>query len=237
VSDAPGHDETLPTVGGVVFDLDGTLIDSRRDIVTAVEVALSTHGVAPPPPDVIAGFVGDGARLLVARALSLPASTPRVDAVLATFLEYYEAHPADFTTPMPGAVAALAALERVPIAVCTNKQRRIAELVLSRLGLAQRIAAVVGGGDTARGKPDPEPLLATADRLGMRARQLVMVGDGVQDVACGRAAGAYTVAVLGGFGGEDALRSARPNLVIPDLSGLAPALAPLLRRPAPQADP
>jgi phosphoglycolate phosphatase len=216
-------DETR-SVGGVVFDLDGTLVDSRRDIIRAVEVALSTHGVAPPAPDVIAGFVGDGARLLVARALASPPNTPRVEAVLETFLDYYEAHPVDHTAPMPGALAALAALDSVPLAVCTNKTRRIADLVLSRLGISRRFAAVVGGGDTARGKPDAEPLLAIAERLGTQAPELVMVGDGVQDVACGRAAGAFTVAVLGGFGTEAALRAARPNLVISNLSELASAL-------------
>jgi phosphoglycolate phosphatase len=221
----------------VVFDLDGTLVDSRRDIVTAVQAALSTHGVAPPAPEVIAGFVGDGARLLIARALSLPATAAGVDAVLATFLEYYEAHPADYTAPMPGALAALAALAHLPLAVCTNKPRRIADLVLSRLGMAPHFAAVVGGGDTARGKPDAEPLLASAERLGTPVTTLVMVGDGVQDIGCGRAAGAYTVAVLGGFGTDEALRAARPNLVISDLSELAPALLARRPRPHPLEDP
>jgi 2-phosphoglycolate phosphatase len=233
VSDAARLRGANTAIGGVVFDLDGTLVDSRRDIVNAVEVALSTHGVAPPAPGVIMGFVGDGARMLVARALSLPASAPRVDAVLETFLAYYEAHPADYTAPMPGALAALDALDLVPLAVCTNKPRRIADLVLSRLGMSQRFAAVIGGGDTARVKPDAEPLLASAKRLGTPANRLVMVGDGVQDVACGRAAGAYTVAVLGGFGDEDVLRAARPDLVISDLFELAPSLFAARSGPVP----
>jgi len=213
-----------PGVAGVVFDLDGTLVDSRRDIVRAVEVALSEHGVAPPPPDVIAGFVGDGARLLVARALALPADERRVDAVLATFLAYYEAHPVEETTPMPGALATLTALAGVPLAVCTNKPRKIADLVLARLELSDRFTAVVGGGDTPRGKPDPEPLRCIAKRLGTSASRLVIVGDGVQDVACGRAAGAFTIAVLGGFGTAEALAAAGPYRVIPSLSELPRSL-------------
>ncbi|HVW24022.1 MAG TPA: HAD-IA family hydrolase [Polyangiaceae bacterium] len=215
---------TDAAVEGVVFDLDGTLVDSRRDIVHAVEVALTSHGVAPPAPNVIATFVGDGARLLVARALALPLDEPRVDPVLETYLAYYEAHPVEHTTLMPGALSALDALDQMPLAVCTNKPRRIADLVLSRLGLTDRFAVVVGGGDTARGKPDPEPLVAASERLGTPAARLAMVGDGVQDVACGRAAGAYTVAVLGGFFDAEALRRARPNVLISNLSELPPLL-------------
>ncbi len=211
-------------IAGVVFDLDGTLVDSRRDIVGAVEVALSRHGVSPPPEDVIAGFVGDGARLLVARALGVDAGDERVEPVLATYLSYYEAHPAPNTVPMPGALTMLDAFGRWPLAVCTNKPRRIADRVLEELGLAQRFQAVVGGGDTLRSKPHPEPLLRVAELLALPPVALAMVGDGAQDIACGRAAGAFTVAVLGGFGTRDALRKAAPGIVISSLSELTPAL-------------
>ncbi|HEX4335945.1 MAG TPA: HAD-IA family hydrolase [Polyangiaceae bacterium] len=211
-------------VAGVVFDLDGTLVDSRRDIVGAVEVALSEHGIASPPADVIATFVGDGARLLVARALGMNTGDARVDPVLTTYLAHYEANPVDFTVPMPHAVAMLDAFDGVPLAVCTNKPRAIADLVLARLGLLEHFAAVVGGGDTLTSKPDRAPLVRAAELLGLPAARVAMVGDGVQDVACGRAAGAYTVAVLGGFGSLDTLQSAGPDLVISNLSELAPAL-------------
>jgi 2-phosphoglycolate phosphatase len=211
---------------GVVFDLDGTLVDSRGDIVGAVKVALSRHDVAPPDADVIAGFVGDGARLLIARALGVPEHDARVDPVLATYLTYYEEHPVDHTVPMPGALATLDALAGVPLAVCTNKPRRIADSVLARLGLSGRFAVVVGGGDTALAKPHAAPLLRVAEQLGHHPGALAMVGDGVQDIACGRAAGAFAVGVLGGFGTPDALRDARPDLLISSLSELAPALYP-----------
>lgn len=216
-------------VAGVVFDLDGTLVDSLHDIVHAVEVAMRAHGVAPPGPNVIAGFVGDGARLLVSRALGLSPTEPRVDAVLATYLAYYEAHPVENTVPMPGALEVLDALDGVTLAVCTNKPRHIADLVLSRLGISRRFAALVGGGDTARGKPDAEPLLAIARRLGTPPTRLAMVGDGIQDVHCGRAAGAYTVAVLGGSGTAESLRKAQPNALISNLSELPAALLALGR--------
>ena len=221
MSDTGGAARAL---SAVVFDLDGTLVESRHDIVAAVEFALSAHGVRPLGADVIAGFVGDGARLLVARALGRDGNDPEVEPVLATFLDYYAAHPVERTELMPFAVEALDALASLPLAVCTNKPRHIADLVLEGLGLSRRFATVVGGGDTAKHKPDPEPLRVIAERLGVPAENVAMVGDGVQDIVCGRSAGAYTVAVLGGFAGEAVLRSSDPDLVIPSLDALPTAL-------------
>ncbi|HEX3596116.1 MAG TPA: HAD-IA family hydrolase [Polyangiaceae bacterium] len=211
-------------VRAVVFDLDGTLVDSRGDIVEAIEVALSRHGLALPSPDAIAGFVGDGARVLVARALGMETADPRVEPVLATYLEYYTAHPVEHTVPMPGALDALDALAPMPLAVCTNKPRDIAEKVLARLGLSHRFAALAGGGDTPRHKPDPQPLQLIAEQLRILPSRLAMVGDGVQDIACGRSAGALTVGVLGGFASFDALLAAAPDLLVANLAELAPAL-------------
>jgi phosphoglycolate phosphatase len=210
----------------VVFDLDGTLVDSRRDIVGGVEVALRRHGVTPPPSDVIAGFVGDGARLLVARSLGFGHDDARVEPVLATYLDYYAAHPVEHTAAMPGALAALAALA-MPLAVCTNKPRAVTAGVLAHFGWASRFGVVVAGGDVTHNKPHPEPLLRIAEQLGLSAADLVMVGDGVQDVECGRAAGARTVAVLGGFGSEEKLSAARPDRLIATLFELPGALAEL----------
>jgi 2-phosphoglycolate phosphatase len=209
---------------GVVFDLDGTLIDSRDDIVQAVEFALRGHARTAPSPGAIASYVGDGARLLVARALGVAADHASVAPVLETFVAFYEAHPVDHTRPMPGAVAALDALRGVPLALCTNKPRRITLEVLARLKLADRFVCVVAGGDVARQKPDKEALLLIAAKLGLAPSQLAMVGDGPQDVECGRAAGAYTVAVAGGFASVERLHAAEPDVLIAGLSVLVPTL-------------
>jgi 2-phosphoglycolate phosphatase len=206
-----------------VFDLDGTLVDSRADIVSAVAFALAEHGAPARSAEEIASFVGDGARLLVARALGLPNGDTHVEAVLATYLARYEAHPVDATAPMPGALAVLEALSELPLALCTNKPRRVTELVLERLGLAEHFDIVVAGGDVGRGKPSPEPLLYAAERLGVPPSRVAMVGDGGQDVECGRAAGAFTIAVLGGFASEAVLRAACPDRIIASLVDL-PAL-------------
>jgi 2-phosphoglycolate phosphatase len=209
---------------GVVFDLDGTLIDSRDDIVQAVEFALRRHGRAPVPPETVASYVGDGARLLVARALGVDAGDPGVAPVLETYVAFYEAHPIDHTRPMAGAVTALDALRGVPLALCTNKPRRITLQVLDGLNLTQRFTCVVAGDDVARQKPDKEALLLVAANLGLPPSRLAMVGDGPQDVECGRAAGAYTVAVAGGFASAERLRAARPDALINGLPELVPAL-------------
>jgi len=122
----------MASVAAVVLDLDGTLVDSRQDIVRAVHFALDRHGVRQRELNEIASYVGDGARMLVARALDLRPTDGEVDPVLDTFLRYYSEHAADCTTPMPGAIAALDALRHLPLALCTNKPRPATELVIEK---------------------------------------------------------------------------------------------------------
>jgi phosphoglycolate phosphatase len=210
----------------VVFDLDGTLIDSKADIVAAATFALAAHGAPPRTPDEIASFVGDGARELVARALGRSADWPEVTPVLETFLTYYAEHPATHARPMPGALATLDALASVPLALCTNKSRRVAGPLLDALDLTRRFRVIVAGDDLPRRKPDPLPLLHIAERLGVPASTLVMVGDGVQDIQAGRAAGAFTVAVLGGFTSREALAAERPDRVVEGLDGVIGLVGP-----------
>lgn len=208
---------------GVVFDLDGTLIDSRRDIVESVEFTLREVGGPKRTPEQIASYVGDGARLLLSRALDLPKTDPKLDAALAVFLDYYGRHGADHTTLMPEAREALSALSALPLAICTNKPRMTTELVLDRLNIADRFRVVVADGDLPERKPHPLPLFHIAERFELRPGELVMVGDGTQDILCGRAAGARTVAVLGGFSAEPVLRACGPDALITHLGEL-PAL-------------
>src|SRR6186713_872765 len=103
----------------IVFDLDGTLLDSRGDIVAAARHALAAHGFVAPESARLLSFVGDGARLLLARAVDLPPDSPILDPLLTAFLEYYEAHPVDHTRFCEGAEACLHALASLPLALCT----------------------------------------------------------------------------------------------------------------------
>ena len=209
---------------GVVFDLDGTLIDSRQDIAEAANHALAAHGFAPLSVSEIASYVGDGARLLLSRAARIAPEARELDALLSTFLEYYAAHPTDHTLLLPGVHEALAQLGHLPLALCTNKPRSITDRVLANLRLPITFQVVVGGGDLSKSKPDPLPLLHIAERLGLATTELVMVGDGAQDIWCARAAGAHSVGVEGGMQGRDKLLAAEPDVLLQTLGELPAAL-------------
>jgi phosphoglycolate phosphatase len=207
----------------IVFDLDGTLADTRLDIAAACNHALTSLGRAPRDVGEISRFVGDGARVLMARALGLAPDDPVTAEALTRFNAYYPQHAADHAAWMPGVREALEACGDLPLAVVTNKPRSATVPLLDALGLAPHFRAVVAGGDGPL-KPDPAPIRAALEPLGVGPEDAWMVGDGPQDIAAGRAAGAGTVAVLGGFGQESDLRGAGPDRVIPSLHGLAALL-------------
>lgn len=207
----------------IAFDLDGTLIDSRRDIAGAIAHMLEVAGRPPLSEETILGFVGDGARHLVASVLELPIDSPAVDAHLDVFIEHYTAHPVARTTLMPGAREVLEELSDFPLALCTNKARRTTDAVLAGLHLTRHFRVVVAGDDTAHRKPHPAPLERVAGELGVPPTSLVMVGDGPQDVECGYAVGAYTVGLEGGILPLERLLAARPQSLLASLHEL-PAL-------------
>lgn len=204
----------------IVFDLDGTLVDSRGDIANACNEALRAVGRAPLPVEVVSTFVGDGARTLLVRALEVAPDDPIVERALVAFDAYYLANPARDSRLMPGTLEALDALEGRTLAVATNKRRITAEAVLAGMGLSARFAHVWGGGDGPL-KPDPHAIHALSRRAGVDAREVWMIGDGPQDVGAGKAAGARTVAVLGGFHPEERVRALGPEFVIRSLTELA----------------
>lgn len=207
----------------VVFDLDGTLIDSRGDIVAAANHALAATGRRPLPAQLIVRFIGDGARALCARAAGLPEASEEVDPVLAEFLAYYRAHPVEFTRWMPGAHEAIEQLterDDLTIALCTNKPRVVTEAVLSALGVRSRFRVIIAEGDLVERKPSPAPLQWIARVLGVEPGRLVMVGDGPQDIECARRAGSRSVGVLNGYSTRERLVEAKPDVLIPTLLDL-----------------
>jgi phosphoglycolate phosphatase len=187
-----------------VFDLDGTLVDSVDDLAASVNHALASVGLPPRRRDEVEAFVGEGARRLVERAVGGRAEL--VDPALAAWHEHYEAHCLDRTRPYPGIEEALARA-RCPLAVLTNKPGPMARKILAGLGLLDRFAEVVGGGEAPR-KPDPAGLLGLVARAGATPAASVLVGDSAVDVATGRAAGVRVVAVTWGLVRPDALRAA-----------------------------
>lgn len=211
------------TPGAVVFDLDGTLIDSRGDITAAVNHALLGTGRNALPASVVGGYVGDGSRVLLARASKLPESDPEVDGLLERFIAYYLEHPIDFTKWAEGAPEVLDRVAELdlPICLCTNKARSVTDAILSALGVRTRFRVVYAGGDGPEKKPAPGPLLAIAKKLGLDPGSLVMVGDGSQDVECARGAGCRVIGVESTYSPRDKLLAAKPDIVLENLSGVA----------------
>jgi 2-phosphoglycolate phosphatase len=218
-----------PLVSGVVFDLDGTLVDSRRDIAEAANYALEKAGLSRLPQDELESYVGDGAPLLMARAARIDVKDLKTAAMVADFLDYYAEHPIDHTTVMPGGLEALDALANLPLGVCTNKPRRTSIAVLRGLGLEARFKGVVAGDDLPQRKPDPAMVTESARLLGLPVRSIVMVGDGPQDVLSGRAAGAFTIGVRGGIQALERLTASAPDLIIDTLAELPEAVSQLAR--------
>jgi phosphoglycolate phosphatase len=208
----------------IAFDLDGTLIDSRGDIVAAVNHALIQTGRTPLPGPVIVRFVGDGARSLCARAAQLPEFSDEVTRLTDLFTAHYTEHPVDFTRWLPGVQETLEFFaERLPdlaLGLCTNKPRATTEAVLAALGIRTRFRAIVAGGDLPEKKPAPGPLLHLAKLLRTPPEAMVMVGDGPQDIECARRAGMRSIALESPFSSHERLLSARPDVMLRSIAEL-----------------
>jgi len=213
----------------IAFDLDGTLIDSRGDIVAAMNHALIKTGRSPLPGPVIVRFVGDGARALCARAAQLPEQSDDVSRLVDLFIGYYAEHPVDFTRWSPGVQETLEIFaEEMPdiaLGICTNKHRQTTDAVLGALGIRTRFRGVVAGGDLPEKKPAPGPLLHLCKLLRAAPEAMVMVGDGPQDVECARRAGMRSVAVDSGYSSRERLLSARPDVLLRSMDELPEVIA------------
>ncbi len=194
------------TIKLVVFDLDGTLIDSRLDLVHSVNAALRHIGRPELPDEVIASYVGDGAPILIQRALGGEAvSEAVVRKGLEFFLSYYRAHKLDHTTVYPGIADALSAIQSsgngVPrkMAVLTNKPVIPSRAIVEALGLAPFFAQVYGGNSFVTKKPDPEGARKLLEESGVRPEQAAIIGDSHVDIQTGRNAGLWTIGVTYGF--------------------------------------
>ena len=201
----------------LVFDLDGTLVDSSRDLAAATNAAV--RRVAPDEPPIpvekVCTFVGNGARVLIERTLDHAGIDCPVDDVLPIFLECYDGCLLDTTRPYPGVVEALEALDGPPFAVLTNKPGPFARRILDGLGLASHFARVWGAGDVPERKPDPRGLERLIEVLGATPEETWMIGDSPVDVRTARAAGVRVAGVSWGLAPEG-LRQERPDRLIDD---------------------
>jgi len=176
----------------LIFDLDGTLVDSLPDLRAALNDTLREIGKAPLSRAAVRRMIGDGTAALVARGLAARAvPEAALEERLARFLAFYEADPVARTRLYPGVRRTLAALraDGRRLAICTNKPQRASLAVLRGLALEGCFAAVVGGDSVARRKPDPGHLLAAVAALGAAPGEAIMIGDNEHDVAMAQAAG------------------------------------------------
>ena len=215
----------------VVFDLDGTLIDSAPDLHVAAARLLAEEGLADVGLDAVRHMVGEGVGRLVERlyaASGQAADGLRIEAATARFRDLYLEQPCTLTTVLPGADAALARLaERgLPVGLCTNKPLRHTAVILETLELGRYFRTIVAGDSLPFRKPDPRPLLLALARLDRQPNEAVFVGDSAIDYRTARAAGTAIVLVDGGYGAEPTTGLAA-DARIPTLQALPAALQAL----------
>lgn len=197
----------------VIFDLDGTLVDSRADLAAAVNHVRRAMGLPELPFDVVCGFIGEGARRLVQRSLG-PENEPRLEEALATFFEYYGAHLLDRTRPYPDIPETLRALndQGLVLAVATNKPEAMSRAILDGLALSPLFSGLVGGDTLGVRKPDPAAIFDLTGRLGVPRARTLFVGDSGIDEQTARAAAVEFCGVAWGLRPAD-LRAAGAPMI------------------------
>ena len=217
----------------VVFDLDGTLVDTAPDLIAALNFVLDREGLPPLPLQSARNMIGAGARKLIERGLEVEGRTATADELARMtrdFIDHYAAHIADTSRPFDGVEAALDDLERsgCRFAVCTNKLEWLSKLLLDRLSLSARFAAVCGADTFGVSKPDPAILKQTVARAGGQMSAALMVGDAGPDVGVARRAGIPVIGVE--FGYTDVpIAELRPDRLIGHMRELPAAVESLLR--------
>jgi phosphoglycolate phosphatase len=190
-------------IKALVFDLDGTLIDSKQDLVISVNATLQAIGREGLPTELVASYVGSGAPVLISRALGGQDDPELLQQSLKFFLEYYEEHKLDHTREYPGVREALEQLNGTPMAVLTNKPVNMSVRILEGLGLAEFFKVIYGGNSFATKKPDPLGANTVLGDFKVTASEAAMVGDSEVDVQTARNAGMISAIVNFGFGVHD----------------------------------
>jgi len=217
----------------VVFDLDGTLVDTAPDLISALNFVLDSEGLPPVPLKSARNMIGAGARKLIERGLELEGctmSTDDVDRLMRDFIDYYAAHIADASRPFEGLEAALDDLEAqgYRFAVCTNKLEWLSKRLLDRLGLSSRFAAICGADTFGVAKPDPVILQQTVARAGGQLATTIMVGDAGPDVGVARRAAIPVIGVE--FGYTDVpIAELKPDRLIGHMRELPAAVNSLIK--------
>lgn len=210
----------------LVFDLDGTLVDTAPDLLRALNLSLAEDGIQPVSADIIGTLVGRGARMMITRALShhgIEATEGHVDRLITRFLKAYRDKIAVESRLFPGVTETLAALKDAgwALSVCTNKKQDLALALLEELLLLPFFNAVCGGDHFAVSKPDPRHLTGTILSAGSSMDQALMVGDSETDILTAKAAAIPVIGVTFGYS-EEPIQSYSPNFIISDFSEILP---------------
>ena len=217
----------------IVFDLDGTLVDTAPDLLGTLNVIFTQHGMPAVPLEGGRPLIGGGARVMIERALAREGrncSPPDVDALYAPFVTHYAAHIADYSRPYPHVESALDRLagKGHRLAVCTNKLEWLSRRLLDDLHLAGRFAAICGQDTFGVQKPDPEIFRQTVRRAGGDPERAIMIGDSATDIRTARAAGVPVIAV--DFGYTDVpVAALQPDRIISSFAALPEVVADLGR--------
>src|SRR5438105_13093618 len=215
----------------LVFDLDGTLVDTAPDLINALNFVLDREGLPPVPLASARNMIGAGARKLIERGLELEgrsASIEDVTRLTSDFIDHYAAHIADVSRPFEGVESALddLAARGYRLAVCTNKLEWLSKLLLDQLGLSSRFSAICGGDTFGVSKPDPAILRQTVARAGGQLSSAIMVGDAGPDIGVARRAGVPVIGV--GFGYTDVpIADLKPDRLINHMNELPAAVESL----------
>jgi phosphoglycolate phosphatase len=223
--------------GIIIFDLDGTLVDTAPDLITALNYVLEREGLPPVPLRAARTMIGAGARKLIERGMELDgreADAEEITRLTRDFIDYYAAHIAVESRPFDGLEGALDQLQAqgFALAVCTNKLEGLSKLLLGELKLTSRFAAICGADTFGVSKPDPAILRQTVERAGAKLSSAIMVGDAGPDVGVARRAGIPVIGV--DFGYTDVpIAELKPDRVLSHFSELPAAVASLMKAPNP----
>jgi len=202
----------------LVFDLDGTLIRSGDDLAASVNHSLKTLGLPTLTTETVHGFIGDGVKILMKRALG-PA-LEHYDRAMDLFADYYAEHLLDHTTLYPDVTEVLDYFDRKKMVIVTNKLHGFTLQIAKALGIADRFREIIGEDSTPFKKPDQRLLQLVMEKWGGTPERTVVIGDGVNDIMLGRNAGALSCAFLNGITGRDQLLALAPDLTCEALSDL-----------------
>ena len=205
----------MQKIKAIIFDLDGTLIDSVTDLANSVNYTLAAIGLPVHTMEEIKGFVGDGVQKLIKRSLG-QTHLEKFEEAFAVFMQHYDLHCTDNTVLYPGVASILPELATTyDLAVLTNKSRKFSVKILANLGIYQHFKEVLGGDSLPSKKPDPAGIFYLAEQWNLTPDQIIMVGDHATDIEVGQRAGCKTVFINGGIGET---RGLTPDMSINDIT-------------------